>query len=121
MLSNDTKATAFAINDIVANVTLSTQDNTKLVKQLKAGFKRTINYNKYQSKVPIQAPNTYSYYLIDPSFQGVNKIFVLLFENTTDRTVHTNNCLPTVEINDFNLMIDDQFCLDQLVKTNLKI
>ena len=43
MLSNDTKATAFAINDIVANVTLSTQDNTKLVKQLKVGLKRTIN------------------------------------------------------------------------------
>ena len=30
-------------------VTLSTQDNTKLLQQLKSGFKGTINWNKYQS------------------------------------------------------------------------
>ena len=36
-------------------------------------------------------------------------IFVLFFENTTDRTVHTDNRLLTVEINDYNLMIDEQF------------
>ena len=44
-----------------------------------------------------------------------------MFENTTDRTVHSNNCLPTVEINDYNLMIDEQVFFDQLVKANLKI
>ena len=56
VLSNDTKSTAFAITDTklyVANVTLSTQDNTKLLRQLKSGFKITINWNKYQSKVSI--------------------------------------------------------------------
>ena len=31
-------------------VTLSTQDNVKLFKQLQSGFKRKINWNKYQSK-----------------------------------------------------------------------
>ena len=48
-----------------------------------------MNWNKYQSKVTIQEPNPYLGYLIDPSFQGVNKIFVLSFENDTDRSVHT--------------------------------
>ena len=51
MLSNDTKATTFAITDTkiyVQVVTLSTQDNTKLLEQLKSGFKRTNNWIKYQ-------------------------------------------------------------------------
>ena len=50
MLSNDIKATTFAITDTkryVLLVTLSTQDNAKLLQQLKSGFKRTINWNKY--------------------------------------------------------------------------
>ena len=51
-------------------------------------------------------PNTYLDYLIDPSFQGVNRRFVLSFENTTDRTVHTKHYLPTVKIKDYNVMID---------------
>ena len=62
MLSNDTKATTFAIADTkvyVPVVILSTQDNVKLLQQLKSGFKRTINLNKYQSRVSRQAPNPY--------------------------------------------------------------
>ena len=43
----------------VVVVTLSTQDNVKLLDQLKSGFKRTINWNKYQSKATIQTPYQY--------------------------------------------------------------
>ena len=57
-------------------VTLSTQDNAKLLQQLKSGFKRTINWNKYQSKVTVQEKNPYLDYLINPSFQRVNIFFV---------------------------------------------
>ena len=56
MLSNDWKGTAFAITDTkryVPVVTLSTQDNTKLLRQLKPGFKRRINWSKYQFQVII--------------------------------------------------------------------
>ena len=41
--------------------------------------------------------NQYSDFLIDPSFQGVNRLFILSFENENDRTVHTKYYLPTVE------------------------
>ena len=54
MLSNHKKAATFAITDTkfyVPIVTLSTQDNAKLLEQLKSSFKRTINWNKYQPKV----------------------------------------------------------------------
>ena len=62
VISSATGETKFAITDTkfyVPVVTLSTQDNAKLLQQLKLGFKRTINWNKYQSKVSIQAPNPY--------------------------------------------------------------
>ena len=60
MLSNGTRATTFAIIDAkryVPVVILSTQDNAELLQQLKSQFKRIINWNNYQSKVSIQAPN----------------------------------------------------------------
>ena len=106
MLSNDTIATRFATTDTklyVPVVTLSTQDNAKLLQELKASFKRTINWNKYQSKVSMQVTNPCLDYLIDPSFQEINRLFVLSFENSSDRTVHTKYYLPAIEIKDYNL------------------
>ena len=61
-------------------VTLLTQDNIKLLKQLKSGFKRTINRNKYHSKKRKKTQNRYLNVLFDPSFQGVNRLFVLWLE-----------------------------------------
>ena len=66
-------------------VTLSTQENIKLFKQLESGFKRTINWNKYLAKTTNQARNRYLDYLIDPNFHGVNRLFVLSFLNDDDR------------------------------------
>ena len=74
----------FAIADTklyVTVVTLSIQDNAKLLEQLKCRFRVTINWSKYQSKVTMQIRNQYLDYLIDPCFQGVNRLFVLSYEN----------------------------------------
>ena len=60
VITNSTGAGTFAINDTkiyVSFVTLSTQNNIKLLQQLKSGYKRTINSNKYQSKVQIERRN----------------------------------------------------------------
>ena len=73
----------------VPAVTLSTQDDEKLLQQLRSGFKRTINWNKYQPKVSPKRRNKYLDFLIDPIFQGVNRLFDLLLENEDDRKVHT--------------------------------
>ena len=56
------------------------------MKQLDSDFQRVINWNKYKSQLTQQAQKRYLDYLIDPSFQGVNRLFVL-FENSTDREV----------------------------------
>ena len=52
VITNSTGAEKFTITDTklyVPVITLSTQDNAKLLHQLKSGFKRTINWNKYQT------------------------------------------------------------------------
>ena len=79
VISSAAGKTKFAITDTnhyVPVVTLSTQDNAKLLEQLKSGFKRTINWNKYQPKVSPERQNQYLFFLIDPSVQGVNGLFV---------------------------------------------
>ena len=79
----------FAITDTkfcVPVVTLSRQDNPKLLEQLQSGFKRVINWNKYLSKPELLAQNPNLNHLVEVSFQGINRLFVLAFENDTQRT-----------------------------------
>ena len=79
-------------------VTLSTQDNPKPLQELKSGFKRRINWNKYQQKVTIQAQNQYLHYLIDPTFQGGNIHFLLSFGDHAYRISYKQYFLPTVKM-----------------------
>ena len=105
VITNLTGTGKFAITDTKL-VTLSTENNAKLLQQLKFGFKRTINWNKYLSKISIKGQIPHLHYLIDSSFQGLNKLFVLWFEDNAVRNGHKKYFLPTVEIKDYNVMID---------------
>ena len=58
-------------------VTLSIQVNIKLLKQIEYGFKRAISWNNYLAKPKNQAQNRYLDFLIDKSFQGLNRLFVM--------------------------------------------
>ena len=62
-------------------VTLSAENDNKLLEQLKTGFKRTIKRNKYRSEMSDQAKNNNLNYLIDPTFTNDNRVFVLSFGN----------------------------------------
>ena len=64
--------------------------------------------------------NRYLDFLIDPSFQGVNRLFVLSFKDDDGRQSHKQYYLPTVEIKDYNVMIDGRNFFDQPIKSNLK-
>ena len=70
----------------VPAVTLSAENDNKLLEQLKTGFKRTTTWNKYRSEMSSQTKNNNLNYLIDPTFTNVNRLFVLSFKNETDRT-----------------------------------
>ena len=67
-----------------------------------------------------QKPVQYLDYLINPSFYSLKILRILLFENTTDKTVHTKYYLTTVEIKYFKVMINEQNCLTQPMKNNLR-
>ena len=95
--------------------TLSTQNYAKLLQQLKSGFKRTVTRNKYEWSLKTFAQNRYLNYLVNPSFQGVNRLFVLSFEKENGRTSHSTYYLPKVEIKDYNVMIDDRNFFDQSI------
>ena len=113
--------TTFAITDTklyVPVVILSTQENTKFLQQVKSGFKRVINWNKYLSKPELLAQNPNLNHLVEPNFQGVNRLFVLAFENDDDRTSDDQYYLPTAEIKDYNIMINSDNFFDQPIRNN---
>ena len=100
-------------NLYVPVVTLSTQDNAKLLPQLKI-FKRTISWNKYLTKPELLAQNANLNHLIEPSFQGINRLFVLAFENDAQRTSNKRYYIPNIEIKDYNVMIIEKtFIINQ--------
>ena len=99
-------------------VTLSTQENTKFLQQLKSCFKRVINWNKYLSKPELLAQNPNLNHLVEPSFQGINRLVVSAFENDNDKISDDEYYLPTVEINDYNIVINGENFFDQPIKNN---
>ena len=115
-VNNPTNAT-FKIKDAklyVPVVTLSTENDNKFLEQLKSGFKRTIKWNKYRSELTTQTK--VNNYLIDPTFNKVNRLFVLPFENEDDSKSFSKYYTPKVEIKDFNVSIDGKIFFDGLVK-----
>ena len=91
-------------------VTLSTKDDNNFLEQLKSEFKRTIRWNKYRSEMTNQTKNNNLNYLINPTFNKVNRLFVLLYENEEDRTSFTKYIIhfntPKVEIKGFNVLVE---------------
>ena len=123
VITNSTGAGTFPITGTkryVPVVTWSTQDNAKLLQQLKSGFKRTIDWNKYQSKVSTERRNLHLDYLIDPSFQGVNRLVVLSFENENYRTAHTGFYLPKVKITNSSVKIDARDVFDHSINDDIR-
>ena len=90
----------------VPTVTLSTENDKRLLEQLRTGFKRTIKWNKYRSEMTNQTKTNYLNYLIDPTFTKVNRLFVLSFENEEGRTSFSKYYVPKVEIKNVNVLIE---------------
>ena len=87
-------------------VTLSAENDNKLFEQLKTGFKITVTYNKHRSELSNQNANKNLNYLIEPIFTNVNRLYVLAYENERDRISYFKYYMPTIEIKDYNVLID---------------
>ena len=107
-------------------VTLSAENDNKLLEQLKTSFKRTIKWNKYRSEMHNQARNNNLNYLIDPTFTNVNRLFVLSLKNEHGNTDENENVttsfskcyVPKIGIKDFNVPIDGKPYFEIPVKKN---
>ena len=120
MINNPAGAT-FKITDCklyVPAVILSAENDRKLLEQLKTEFKRTMKWNKYRSEMSNQTENNNLYYLIDPTFTNVNRLFVLAFENEDDS--FSKYYVPKFETKDFNVLIDGKPFFEIPVKIKKK-
>ena len=98
---------------------MTINDNIKFLENIKQGFKRTISWNKYRSKITTQPKNNNLDYLIDPTFRSINRFFALLLKNGNDdptRDHFYKYYMPVVEIKDFNPLIGHQLFFDKPIK-----
>ena len=92
-------------------VMLSTEDDNTVLEKLKTGCKRTIKWNKYRQETSKQTKTNNLSYLVDSTFNKVNRLFALLVENKDDRASFSKYYTPSVEIKDFNILTDGKFFL----------
>ena len=96
-------------------VTVSKENDIKLLEQLKLGFEKNIKWNKYRSQMAVQPQNNNLSYLIDPTFTNFNRLFVLSFADN-NRDSFSHYYVPNVRIKDFNVLIDGKSFFDLPVK-----
>ena len=122
-------------------VTLSTKDNTNLTKQLNEGFKRTIYWNQYVSKLFPETPHKktgITRFALDATFQGVNRLFFLAFDDTpadetadapAPRNLAANQVIrnsyrkyfvPRVDITIYNVLIDGRNFYGQPINDSIR-
>ena len=114
---NAPTGTTFAINDCklyVPVVTLSKDDEIKLLTNLKSGFKREIIWKKYRSQMTTEVANNNLNIFVDPTFTNANRLFVLAYPTANNNNNNNNNnrqsfsrfYLPSAMVKDYNVIID---------------
>ena len=109
-----------AINDCklyIPVVTLSKDDEIKLLTNVKSRFRREIEWKKYRSRMTTEAVNNNLNILVDPTFTNVNRLFVLAYQNADDRQSFSQFYLPKVMVKDYNVIVDKLAFFDLPIKT----
>ena len=127
--ANDRK-TKFQITSTklhVPVVTLPTKDNENLTKISDEGFKRSAYWNEYKSKIETKTAddNNVTRFPLDASFQGVNRLFLLTFDNTeignkVEIESHRKYFLTRVDITNYNVVIDGRNVYDKAINDQIK-
>ena len=128
ILSSAGTAATFTITDTklyVSVVTLKTEDNTKLSKLLSEGFKRSMYWYKYKVILnKIYNENDYIRELLDASYQGAKRLFILAYGNAGNDLVTANShrkyFLPRMKIENYNIEIDGRSSYDQPINDSFK-
>ena len=130
VLSNDDGDVVFIINDTklyVPVVTLSKEDNKDFIEQQNKGFQGFIYWNEYKTKEQSEDANTNAtkYINLDPSFQGVNRLFVMAYnrpaiDNQFNRNSQQKYYLPRNDLKKYNVIIDGRHFYDNPIESDIK-
>ena len=120
MRDNCPTGATLTINDCklyIPVIALSKDDEMKLLTNLKSGFTREIEWNKYRSQMTTEAINNNLNILIDPTFTNVNRLFLLAYQTADDRQSFSQFYLPKIMVKDFNVIIDKLAFFDLPITT----
>ena len=128
-LSTDIGNAVFIINDTklyVPVATLSKEDNKDFIEQQNKGSQRSIYWNEYKTKEQTENAdaNVFKYINLDPSFQGVNRLFVMAYNNTENANQPTKNgqqnyYLPRIDLKIYNVIIDGKNFYDNPIESDI--
>ena len=128
VLSNQDGAAVFIINDTkmyVPVVTLSKEDNKEFIEQQNKGFPISSYWNEYKTKELYENAdaNVFKYINLDPSFEGVNRLFVMAYNRANGQPTRNGPqkyYLPTIELNKYNVIIDGRNVYDNPIESDIK-
>ena len=106
-------------------VTLSKEDNKDFIEQQIKGFQRSIYWNEYKTKEKDEDANAnnFKYIALDPSFQGVHRLFVMAYNRVDDhptRNVLQKDYLPRISLNKYNVISDGRNFYDNEIESDIE-
>ena len=128
VLSNQAGDAVFIINDTklcIPVVTLSKEDNIDFIEQQNKGFQRSIYWNEHKAKEQNEdaVNGVFKYISLDPSFQGVNRLFVMAYlrgGNNPDRNSQQKYYSPRPDLNKHNVIIDGRNFYDNPIESDIE-
>ena len=129
ILSNQCGDAVFIINDtklFVPVVTFSKEDNKDFIEQQNKGFHRSIYWNEDKTKEINDAnadANVFKYINLDPSFEGVNRLFVMAYNREDDqptRSGQQQHYLPRIDFKKYNVIIDGRNFYDNPIQSGIE-
>ena len=104
---------------------MSKEDNKDFIDQQNKVFQRSIYWNEYKTKEQNENAdaNVFKYINLDPSFQGVNRLFLIAYsraDGQPTRNGRTKYYLPRIDLNKCNVIIDGRNFMIIQSKTILK-
>ena len=128
VLSNQVGAAVFIINDTkmyVPVVTLSKEHNKDFIEQQNKGFQRSIYWNEYKTKEINENvdADVFKYINLDPSFQGVNRLFVMAYNRANGQPTRNGQqkyYLPRIDLEKYNVIIDGRNFYDNPIESDIE-
>ena len=104
---------------------MSKEDNKDFIDQQNKGFQRSIYWNEYKTKEQNENAdaNIFKYINLDPSFQGVNRLFVMAYiraDNEADRNSLLKYFLPRIDLKKYNVIIDGRNFYDNPIENDIE-